>query len=424
MNVLLIGSGARESAIAWKLSQSGKLNKLYCSPGNSGTSKFGEGIGYKSNDELLQFALKNNIDITIIGPEEPLTQGITDLFKEKKLSIFGPSKKASRIESSKVWAKNIFNKYSIPTAKSYVFENIEEASNFLKTRIPKEWVIKVDGLAAGKGVFLPKNIEESNKYLKKIFIEKAFGDAGENIIIEEKLFGTEVSVFAFVKNNMVSNCIAACDYKRINDNDEGLNTGGMGAISPPPFWTSALEKKIREKIFEPTAKALVNEGSPFSGILFGGLMISKSGIKVLEFNCRFGDPETQVLMPKIESDILDIFLKISNPKDKSKVFIQVNKLSSVGVVMASGGYPEKYTTGYEINGLNKNISNKDKSIIFEGGAKYSNNGKIITDGGRVLICVGLGDNLNEAKKNAYSTVDLIDFKDMRYRKDIGENRSL
>lgn len=424
MKVLLIGSGARESAIAWKLSQSNKLNKLYCSPGNSGTSIFGENIECKNNAELLQFALNNNIDITIIGPEEPLTQGITDLFNQRKLNIFGPSKKASRIESSKVWAKNIFKKYSIPTAESYVFENIEEASSFLEGNNPAKWVIKVDGLAGGKGVFLPKNIEESNNYLGLIFSKKIFGEAGKKILIEEKLYGTEVSVFAFVKNNTVSNCIAACDYKRINDDDEGLNTGGMGAISPPTFWNADLERKIREEIFEPTAKALVKEGSGFSGMLFGGLMISKSGIKVLEFNCRFGDPETQVLMPRIESDILELFQKISDPKDNSKVFIKVNKLSSAGVVMASGGYPEKYTTGYEINGLNENISIHDKSIIFQGGAKYSNNGKIITDGGRVLICVGLGDNLDVAKKNAYSTVGLIHFKDMIYRKDIGENRSL
>ena len=424
MNVLLIGSGARESAIAWKLSQSTKLNKLYCSPGNSGTSKFGEGIGCLNNSELLKFAINNKIDITVVGPEEPLNQGIADLFKENGLAIFGPSRKASRIESSKVWAKKIFKKYSIPTAESYVFENFEDASSFLKERNPKEWVIKVDGLAAGKGVFLPEDIKESNNYLNKIFSKNIFGSAGNKIIIEEKLYGTEVSVFAMVKNNLVSNCIAACDYKRINENDEGLNTGGMGAISPPPFWNNSLEKKIREEIFEPTAEALVKEGSPFSGILFGGLMISNIGIKVLEFNCRFGDPETQVLMPKIESDILELFQKMSDPNDKSKISIKMNKLSSVGVVIASGGYPEKYTTGYEINCINENIFSTEGAIIFQGGAKYSNNGKIITDGGRVLICVGLGDSLNDAKENAYNTVDLIHFKDMNYRKDIGENRSL
>ena len=423
MNVLLIGGGGRESALAWKISQSPQLRKLYISPGNGGTIGFGTNIPSLSIDKSIAFAKKNRIDLTIIGPETPLTEGIVDKFRKEGLQIFGPTKAASKLEGSKVWAKNFFRKYSIPSAKSYNFSNFESSLDFINNNNPEKWVIKVDGLASGKGVFLPNNISEAKVILDKIFTKNVFGGSGKNIIIEERLYGVEVSVFAFVNNINVSNSVAACDFKRIYDGDLGLNTGGMGAVSPPAFWNQTIENEIRNNIFIPTAKAMIKEGCPYSGILFAGLIITSSGIKVLEFNCRFGDPETQVIIPRINSDLLKIFYKASDPNFNDEIFIDINELNSLGVVIASGGYPEKFTDGKKISGLSS--KNDDlNSIIFQAGTKLDDESNFYSNGGRVLICVGLGDDYEESRKIAYNKVSSINFDDMYYRKDIGENRSL
>jgi len=423
MNVLLIGGGGRESAIAWKISQSKLLDTLYISPGNGGTSAFGTNIPELSIQESIHFAHQNKVSLTIVGPEAPLIDGIVDEFKKNKLTIFGPTKSASNIEGSKIWAKNLFNKYSIPCAKSTQFSNLESSLEFFNNNNPSEWVIKVNGIASGKGVFLPESLEDANEALKEIFIKNKFGKSGEEILIEERLYGTEVSVFALVNNKYVSNCIPACDYKRIFDGDIGPNTGGMGAISPPPFWTSDMEKKIKNNIIIPTAEAMSNEGCPYTGILFAGLIITKKGIKVLEFNCRFGDPETQVFMPRIKSDLLEILIKSSRPSFNENIHIELESTYSTGVVLASNGYPGKYIPDKEIVGLSDS-KEEFNSIVFHAGTKLNNLSKIYTDGGRVLICVGLGKDYKESKELAYKKVRSVKFDGMYYRKDIGENRDL
>lgn len=425
MNVLLIGSGGRESALAWKLSQSPKLSSLTISPGNSGTSQFGHNVHLENDNETIKFAKENSIDLTIVGPEEPLSKGIVDKFRLENLRIFGPSKRAARIESSKIWAKKLFIKYGIPTAKSKEFNKIEDGYNFLKASDPKKWVIKVDGLAAGKGVFLPEDLNESKIILEEIFLNKSFGSSGESIIIEEKLFGIELSVFAFVQNSRISNIIPACDYKRSLEMDQGSNTGGMGAISPPPIWNKGLEKIIQEKVMVPVVNAMEKEGCGFTGLLFGGLILTESGIKVLEFNCRFGDPETQVIVPRIESDLLEICYAIADTNITSSISVKLNSTWTVGVVIASGGYPAKYRKGYEVFGVDmSNNIDANNSLIFQAGTKLNNESKIVTDGGRVLICIGMANNLKHAQKVAYERVNLVSFKNMQYRKDIGEHRTL
>lgn len=423
MNVLLIGGGGRESAIAWKISKSKLLSTLYTSPGNAGTSEFGINVPSLSIKEAINFANNNNIDLTIVGPEEPLTEGIVDEFRSRNLTIFGPTKSASTIEGSKIWAKNLFEKYSIPCAKSDQFSDLESSLEFFKNNDPSKWVIKVSGIAAGKGVFLPEDLKDAREALEEIFVENKFGKSGEKILIEERLCGVEVSVFALVNNNNVSNFIAACDYKRIFDGDAGPNTGGMGAISPPPFWNLGMESEIRSSIIMPTVEAMAKEGCSYTGVLFAGLIITKKGIKVLEFNCRFGDPETQVFMPRIKSDLLEILLKISTPTSGGNVHIELEDIYSTGVVLTSKGYPEKFVSNNKIDGLSG--SNQEfGSIVFQAGTKSSNRSKIYTDGGRVLICVGLGKSHQESRELAYKKVKSIKFDGMYYRKDIGENRDI
>tara|TARA_B100001029_G_scaffold179624_1_gene189932 strand:+ start:5855 stop:7126 length:1272 start_codon:yes stop_codon:yes gene_type:complete len=423
MNVLLIGGGGRESAIAWKISQSKLLRTLYVSPGNGGTSDFGINVPGLSIIEAIDFVKKNKVDLTIVGPEAPLTEGIVDEFRIRNLTIFGPTKSASKIEGSKIWAKDLFKKYSIPCAKSDQFSDLKSSLEFFINNDPSEWVIKVNGIASGKGVFMPENLEEAREALTEIFVENRFGKSGEKILIEERLHGVEVSVFTLVNNNKVSNCIAACDYKRIKDGDRGPNTGGMGAISPPSFWNSDMESKIKSNIIMPTVDAMINEGCSFTGVLFAGLIITKKGIKVLEFNCRFGDPETQVFIPRIKSDLLEILLKYSTSTLEENTHIELETIHSTGVVLASKGYPEKFALNKEIDGLSE--SNQEfGSIVFQAGTKSSNLSKIYTDGGRVLICVGLGKSYEESRELAYKKVESIKFDGMYYRKDIGENRDI
>ena len=423
MNVLLLGGGGRESAIAWKISQSKLLDTLYISPGNAGTSEFGNNIQSLSIQESIKFAKQNKISLTIVGPEAPLIDGIVDEFKKNKLTIFGPTKSASNLEGSKIWAKKLFKKYSIPCAKSTQHSNLESSLDFFKKNKPSEWVIKVNGIAAGKGVFLPESYEDANEALNEIFVENKFGESGEEVLIEERLYGVEVSVFAFVNNNNVSNCIPACDYKRVFDGDIGPNTGGMGAISPPSFWNSDIENEIKKNIITPTAEAMINEGCPYTGILFAGLIITNKGIKVLEFNCRFGDPETQVFIPRIKSDLLEILLKFSKFELNEDVYIELEQIYSTGVVLASKGYPGKYLSSKEIVAF-PDLNQEFKSIVFHAGTKSNNLSKIYTDGGRVLICVGLGKDFKESKELAYKSARAIKFEGKHYRKDIGENRDI
>ena len=417
MNVLIIGNGGRENALAWKVKNSPLLKNLFITPGNAGTDQLGKNfdIDVSQKTEILKFVKSNKIDLTIVGPEAPLQDGIVDLFLSEKELIFGPSKKAAQIETSKVWAKKMMTKYNIPTAEFFSFNDFTSAEKFILSQKKSSWVIKADGLAAGKGVILSNNKEESINALKQILIEKRFGNAGNKIIIEEMLFGKEVSVFSFVNGKFVSSEISACDYKRSHDGDKGLNTGGMGAYSPPEFWSENLSNTIREEIMIPTANALISEKAPFHGILYGGIMLTENGPKVLEFNCRFGDPEAQVILPKLDSDILEICYATANKTLDEKTSVKWNNNNSVGIVITSGGYPETYKIGHEIK-LGSNPVNN--SLIFHSGTKIENDGKITTNGGRVLVSVGIGNKMSIARNLAYENINNIYFKNMYFRKDI------
>lgn len=419
MKVLIIGNGGRENALAWKVKNSPLLTNLFISPGNAGTDQLGKNIDIdvSQKTEILKFVKSNKIDLTLVGPEAPLEDGIVDLFVSEKQLIFGPSKKAAQIETSKVWAKNLMTKYDIPTAKFFSFNDFTSAEKFILSQKKLSWVIKADGLAAGKGVILTNNKEESINALKQILIDRKFGNAGNKIIIEEMLFGKEVSIFSFVNGKFVSSHISACDYKRSHDGDKGLNTGGMGAYSPPEFWNENLSATIHEEIMIPTANALVEENAPFNGMLYGGIMLTSDGPKVLEFNCRFGDPETQVILPKLSSDILEICYNTAKNTLNEKTPIKWNNDNCVGVVITSGGYPESYKTGHEIKLSSNPVNN---SLIFHSGTKIENDGKITTNGGRVLVSVGIGETMTIAKNKAYQNIDNIYFKNMYFRKDISE----
>ena len=420
MNILVIGNGSREHAIAWKLSKSHSINNLYVAPGNAGTEQIATNLSIdQSNfEELANAAIKLQIDLTMVGPETPLSQGIVDYFQTRKLKIFGPTKSAAQIESSKVFAKNLMQKYGIPTGGFAVFKSFDEARNYVEAQdLPL--VIKVDGLAAGKGVIIAYSKEEAITALRSFMVEKIFGDAGCSILIEEFLSGKEVSVFAFTDGEGCSDLIAACDYKRAYDNDAGPNTGGMGSYSPPQFWTEELSEEIRTNIMIPTIKALDSEGCKYKGILYGGIILTDSGPQVLEFNCRLGDPETQVVLPLLISDMPQILNAIVE-ENIDRAEIRWSKESCVGIVMTSNGYPGKYNTGYKIIGL-ENLSKEE--IIFHGGTKKSSisNQDLFTNGGRVLTVVGKAESMELARVRAYTNVANIEFEGASYRSDIALN---
>jgi phosphoribosylamine--glycine ligase len=415
MRVLVIGSGGREHALAWKISQSPLVKKVFCAPGNAGTATVAENVDIPVDNinGLRQFALITGIGLTIVGPEQPLVKGIVDDFEENGLRIFGPSQRAAEIEGSKVFCKNLMKKYGIPTAKYESFDSQDKFKLF--TREDEPVVVKASGLAAGKGVILCSNGEEARLAVQSIMSDKAFGNAGDQVVVEEFLTGQEVSLLAFTDGKTVLPLDSAQDHKAAFDGDKGPNTGGMGAYSPAAIFTDKLKQIVLDQIMIPTVKAMAKEGRYYRGILYAGLMLTDSGPKVLEFNARFGDPETQPIIMRIQNDIVPIFEACIDGTLATQN-LEWKKEPSVCVVMASKGYPGFYEKGREITGLNSG-ENK-QTVVFHAGTKLDNE-KVLTNGGRVLGVTALGSDINEAIKNAYNEVDKIKWDGIHYRKDIG-----
>lgn len=417
MNILVIGSGGREHAIIWKLSQSKRVDKIYCAPGNAGISELAECVNISATDikGLLDFALSNPVDLTVVGMDDPLMLGVVDAFENKGLKIFGPKQNAAIIEGSKIFSKDLMKKYNIPTAGYVVIDNVDSANDYIK-KCDYPIVIKADGLALGKGVLICSTYEEAQEAVDTIMVDKKFGDAGDKIVIEEFLTGPEVSVLSFCDGENIIPMVSAQDHKRAFDGDEGLNTGGMGTFSPSKYYTDEIHKECIETIYEPSLKAMKNEGRPFTGIMFFGLMLTEKGPKLLEYNARFGDPEAQVVLPRLQTDLVDIFEYAIKGK-LNEIDVKWDDKAAVCVILASGGYPVKYEKGYEIKGLQAQ-KNKDDVIVFHAGTKKVDD-KIITNGGRVLGLTAIGKDIDEARDIAYKTVEEVDFTNKHFRKDIG-----
>lgn len=412
MKLLVVGGGGREHALVWKLKQSPKVEEIYAAPGNGGIAQIATCVDIKATDisGLVQFAKEKQIDLTVVGPDDPLMMGIVDAFEDAGLKVFGPNKAAAIIEGSKVFSKNLMEKYDIPTARYRVFDNSYEAKEYVETcEVPV--VIKAEGLALGKGVIIAQSKAEAVVAIDDIMEDKVFGDAGNRVVIEEFLMGQEVSVLAFTDGKTVVPMVSAQDHKRAYDHDEGLNTGGMGAFSPSRIYTDEIADFCMEHIFQPTVNAMREEGRPFKGVLYFGLMVTKDGVRVIEYNSRFGDPEAQAVLPRLKSDLVDIMLAcIDETLDELEIEWEDN--ACVCIVMASGGYPQKYETGYEITGL------ENCGLVFHAGTKCRD-GKIVTSGGRVLGVTAVGEDLEDAIKAAYGDVAKIHFENCHYRKDIG-----
>ena len=418
MKILVIGSGGREHALVWKINQSPKVSKIYCAPGNAGISQLAQciDIGPDKITALADFAQDKKIDLTVVGPELSLSMGIVDKFTKRGLKIFGPTKTATEIESSKVFSKYMMKKYLIPTANYSTFTDAKEAMVYIGKR-PFPLVLKADGLAAGKGVFIVRDADEAKAALDSLMNEKIFGDAGLQVIVEDYLEGEEVSVLAFSDGETVIPMVSSQDHKKIFDDDLGPNTGGMGAYTPVPFYDKHAENEVLEGILKPIISGLKKEGREYKGVIYAGLVFTKEGIKVLEFNARFGDPETQVLLPGLETDIVEIFMAVIEGQ-LAKIDIKWNNNAVVCVVAASGGYPAKYQKGKRISGLEK-LENKNDSYIFHAGTKFQEE-EITTSGGRVLGMTAWAENIKEAKRMAYEGMEKICFEDMYYRKDIAQ----
>lgn len=416
LNVLVIGGGGREHTLVWKIAQSPLVNKIYCAPGNAGIAQLAECVSINESaiEDLLNFADRKRIDLTVVGPEAPLAAGIVDAFQRQGLAIFGPTKKAAEIESSKIFAKYLMEKYQIPTAQYRAFDQYEAAKNYLAS-MPTPIVIKADGLAAGKGAIVCFSQEEAQEALHKMMVQSVFGSAGKKVVIEEYLRGQEASVLAITDGENLIVLLPAQDHKPIFDDDKGPNTGGMGAYAPAVQVDADMLQQIRQRILEPAIKGMALEDRPYRGVLYAGLMITRQGPKVIEFNCRFGDPETQVILPLVDGDIVPLLYGCSQGKLEQQTINFKNKFA-VCVVMASGGYPGKYEKGKEIIGLERNFGTD--VIIFHAGTKLAN-GKILTNGGRVLGITALGNDVAEAIKRAYTAVGKITFDGAYYRKDIG-----
>lgn len=418
MKVLVIGGGGREHSIVWKLAQSRHVDKIYCSPGNAGISEMAEciDIGTSNFSALIDFVKYEWIDLTIVGPEEPLSRGIVDAFEKEGGRVLGPNRKAAQLESSKVFAKDFMKRYGIPTSEYNVFTSYVHAENHVRMK-GTPIVIKADGLAAGKGVFVANTMDEAIDALKIIMKDREFGDAGNRVVVEGCLKGEEASFMAFCDGKTIKPMASSQDHKRIFDGDMGLNTGGMGAYSPAPVISGDMEALIMERVMWPTLKGLRAEGIKYKGILYAGLMINNNAPYVLEFNCRLGDPETQPVLARMDADMVDVAFALLDEK-LSDTEIQWKRESSVCVVLASGGYPGKYEKGKVIKGLDKLKDEKD-IFVFHAGTSY-NNGDIVTSGGRVLGVTAIGDGIKEARDKAYKAVGKIKFDGMHYRKDIAE----
>jgi len=383
LKILIVGSGGREHALAWKIAQSPRVEKIYCAPGNAGISEYAEcvGIGAMEFDALADFAQEKEIDLTVVGMDDPLVGGITDVFEKRNLAVFGPRANAAILEGSKAFSKDLMKKYGIPTAAYETFDDPDEAVRYLETEAKFPVVLKADGLALGKGVLICQSLEEAKEGVGEIMREKKFGAAGNRMVIEEFMTGREVSVLSFVDGKTILPMTSAQDHKRAGDGDTGLNTGGMGTFSPSPFYTKEIAAYCEEHIFKPTVRAMAQEGRPFKGIIFFGLMLTKDGPKVLEYNARFGDPEAQVVLPRMKNDIVDVFEAcVNGTLDTIDLCFEDN--AAVCVVLASGGYPVSYQKGYEISGLDTLKGEKDV-FVFHAGTAFKD-GKIVTSGGRVL----------------------------------------
>ncbi len=419
MKILIVGSGGREHAIAYACSKSPKVDKIYCAPGNAGISELAECVPISAMefDRLADFAAEKEIDLTVIGMDDPLVGGIVDLFEARGLRVFGPRKNAAILEGSKAFSKDLMKKYNIPTATYETFTSADDAKKYLET---SEYpiVLKADGLALGKGVLICNTKEEALAGVDELMLDKKFGDAGNTIVIEEFMTGREVSVLSFVDGNTIKIMSSAQDHKRAKDGDEGLNTGGMGNFSPSPFYTEEVDDFCKKHIYQATVDAMKAEGREFKGVIFFGLMLTPKGPKVLEYNARFGDPEAQVVLPRLKNDIIDVFNAcIDGTLDK--IDLQFEDKACVCVILASDGYPLAYEKGKIITGLD-NFKGKDGYYCFHAGTKFDDNGNIVTNGGRVLGITAKGDTLKEARANAYAATEWVDFENKYMRHDIGK----
>ena len=420
MKILIVGSGGREHALAWKIAQSPKVEKIYCAPGNAGIAEYAECVDITAMefDKLAAFAKEKEIDLTVIGMDDPLVGGIVDVFEAQGLRVFGPRKNAAILEGSKAFSKDLMKKYDIPTAAYENFDDPEKALAYLE-HADFPIVLKADGLALGKGVLICNTLEEAKDGVKSIMLDKKFGSAGNQMVIEEFMTGREVSVLSFVDGNIVKIMSSAQDHKRAKDGDQGLNTGGMGNFSPSPFYTKEVDEFCKKYIYQATVDAMKAEGRPFKGVIFFGLMLTPDGPKVLEYNARFGDPEAQVILPRLENDIVDVFEAcIDGTLDQVDLKFD-NDRATVCVILASDGYPVEYKKGFPIEGLEK-FKGKDDYYVFHSGTKFNENGQIVTNGGRVLGVTATGKDLKEARKKAYEATEWISFENKYMRHDIGK----
>lgn len=417
MKVLVVGGGGREHTIVWKIAQSPSVDKIYCAPGNGGISELAECVDISATDKdaMVKFAKENNIDLVMVAPDDPLVLGMVDAMEAQGIRAFGPRANAAIIEGSKSFSKDLMRKYNIPTAAYEVFTDSESAIEYVKKgSFPA--VIKADGLALGKGVIIAKDLEEAEAAIKDMIDGGKFGKSGSRVVIEEFLTGPEVSVLAFTDGKTVCPMVSAQDHKRAYDNDEGLNTGGMGTFSPSRLYDEAKQKECMENIFIPTIKAMAAEGRPFKGVLYFGLMMTPNGVKVIEYNCRFGDPETQVVLPRLKTDLVEIMNAVIDEK-LDTINIEWDDNAAVCVVMASGGYPVSYEKGYEISGI-EDANAMDDVIVFHAGTKLVD-GKYVNNGGRVLGVTAVAEDLDAAIKKSYEAVSKISWKDEFHRSDIG-----
>ncbi|NOQ42954.1 MAG: phosphoribosylamine--glycine ligase [Dehalococcoidia bacterium] len=412
---MVIGGGAREHTLVWKLNQSSDVGAVYVTPGNAGTGLIANNLDIKPTElePLAQAAQERRIDLTVVGPEVPLAEGIVDLFQRYGLPVFGPTKEATKIESSKVFATELMQRYGIPCARSRSFSSFVEAKDYVKNQQPPI-VVKADGLAAGKGTIMANSTAEALSALSEIMEKRIFGKAGDQVLVEECLMGKEVSLLAFTDGRTVVPMVPACDYKRVFDGDEGPNTGGMGSYSPPGFFDVEMIDRVNDTILKPTVQAMAEEDKPYKGVLYAGIMLTEDGPKALEFNARFGDPETQAMLPLLKSDLVDIMLAVIDER-LDRIEIKWSNEACVGVVMASGGYPDSYKTGFPVEGLDKI---DDDILVFHAGTKVSDS-KICTDGGRVLTVAATGRNIAEARDRVYTNIPSIHFEGCQYRNDIG-----
>lgn len=419
MKVLVVGGGGREHAIIKKLKESSKNPELYAAPGNGGIAADAVCVPIKATDvdAMVEYAVGNEIDFCVVAPDDPLVLGMVDAMEAKGIRCFGPSKAAAALEGSKVFSKELMKKYGIPTAAYETFDDPQKAMEYVKEQNSYPTVIKADGLALGKGVIIAEDLKAAEAGIRSIMEDKIFGKSGNRIVIEEFLTGPEVSVLSFTDSHTLVPMISSMDHKRALDGDKGLNTGGMGTVAPNPFYTEKVAKQCMEEIFLPTMNAMNAEGRPFKGVIYFGLMLTPNGPKVIEYNCRFGDPETQVVLPLLEGDLLEIF-EACRDERLSNVSFRFSDQSAACVMLASGGYPVKYESGKEIEGLNAK-GQSDKAVIYHSGTKFSD-GKYYTAGGRVLGVSATGKDLMQALGRAYEAAETISFEAMHYRKDIGK----